>query len=85
MYTLTAVSGGTIFTLLSIIETWRARVAAWKSSSLATMAYGIDADTRTHLREACRTQPLDKASSIKVRMWDTSDGMELVRSAPLGL
>lgn len=82
---LTVVSGGTIFTLLSIIETWRASVAAWKSSSLATMAYGIDADTRTHLRETCRTQPLDKASSINVRMWDTSDGMELVRSAPMGL
>lgn len=55
------VLGGSLFTILSIIETRKARLATWKNSSLATMAFGPDEETRREIRCACTTQRLEKA------------------------
>lgn len=74
-----ALLGGCIFCVLAIWETRDLRLPAWRGSSLATLAHGLDTDSRTMLREASDgTQVVTRARSLKVRFVDSDGGPELV-------
>ncbi|KAL3306442.1 hypothetical protein RB213_010575 [Colletotrichum asianum] len=74
-----ALLGGSIFCVLAIWETRDLRLPAWRGSSLATLAHGLDTDSRTMLREASDgTQVVTRARSLRVRFVDSEGGPELV-------
>ncbi|KAF0332299.1 hypothetical protein GQ607_000315 [Colletotrichum asianum] len=74
-----ALLGGSIFCVLAIWETQNLRLPAWRGSSLATLAHGLDMDSRTMLREASDgTQVVTRARSLGVRFVDSEGGPELV-------
>lgn len=69
---------GTLFVLLSSWESYRSRLTAWKTNSLATIIYTADEETRLRLREACTTQDLNSASrETEVIMRSDTSGIML--------
>lgn len=74
-----ALLGGCVFCGLSIWETRDLRLPAWRGSSLATLAHGLDTESRLLLREASDgAQIATRARSLKVRFVDSEGGPEMV-------
>ncbi|KAF6817706.1 hypothetical protein CMUS01_12037 [Colletotrichum musicola] len=70
---------GCIFCVLSIVETRRLRLPAWRGSSLATLAYGLDPESRGMLRDGGQTTKLDgQARAVEVKFVDSEKGPQLV-------
>ncbi|KAF3803539.1 hypothetical protein GCG54_00004710 [Colletotrichum gloeosporioides] len=70
--------GGCVFCVLSIWETRDLGLPAWRGSSLATLAHGLDMDSRSLLREAGDGANItDRARSLRVRFVDSEGGPEL--------
>ncbi|KAK1540357.1 hypothetical protein CPAR01_06346 [Colletotrichum paranaense] len=73
-----ALLGGCLFCLFSIIETRRLGLPAWRGSSLAGLAHGLDAESRERLRAADGISQMDAhADRVKVRFLDSPMGPEL--------
>ncbi|KAK1675306.1 hypothetical protein BDP55DRAFT_552815 [Colletotrichum godetiae] len=73
-----ALLGGCLFCLFSIIETRRLGLPAWRGSSLAGLAHGLDAESRERLRAADGVSQMDAhADRVKVRFLDSPMGPEL--------
>lgn len=72
---------GALFTLMSSCSANRTGIGAWKTTSLATMAYAIDEPTRRHLRDTISMrQDLESvARKITVVMQDSPSGVLLTR------
>ncbi|KAF4836421.1 hypothetical protein CGCTS75_v001701 [Colletotrichum tropicale] len=71
--------GGCIFCLMSIFETRGLGLPAWRGSSLATLAHGLDMEARALLREARDGQQIaTQARGLGVRFEDSDGGPELV-------
>lgn len=68
---------------ISMTETSRGRLPAWKTNSLATIAYGADERIRKQFRAPCLTDTLEKAGRINVHMHDAADGVELTIWDPI--
>jgi len=64
------------FTLLSIMETRRLGLPAWKENAMPMMTYGLDGNTRAKLREA-EQRGRHGARNMLVKMEDDGDGLEL--------
>ncbi|KAK1458039.1 hypothetical protein CMEL01_15386 [Colletotrichum melonis] len=74
--------GGCIFCLLSIRETQKLSLPAWRGSSLATLAHGLDVESRAFLREASDSSRIAaQARTLEVKFVDSKGGPELVRGA----
>lgn len=73
-----ALLGGCLFCLLSIVETKRLGLPAWRGSSLAGLAHGLDKQSREQLREADGLSQMDEHAKLyKVRFVDSDLGPEL--------
>ncbi|KAF6832268.1 hypothetical protein CPLU01_06232 [Colletotrichum plurivorum] len=73
-----ALLGGCVFCLLSMFETRRLGLPAWKGSSLAGLAHGLDSESRERLRAADNLSQMDEhAKGAKVRFVNSSLGPEL--------
>ncbi|KAK2769185.1 hypothetical protein CKAH01_00792 [Colletotrichum kahawae] len=73
--------GGCIFCLMSIFETRGLGLPAWRGSSLATLAHGLDMEARALLREARDGQQIaTQARGLGVRFEDSDGGPELVHA-----
>lgn len=73
-----ALLGGCLFCLLSIWETRRVGLPAWRGSSLATLAHGLDMRSRAILREASDSaQIATRARGLEVKFEDSEGGPEL--------
>ncbi|KAK1974097.1 hypothetical protein LZ30DRAFT_694583 [Colletotrichum cereale] len=73
-----ALLGGCLFCLLSIAETKRLGLPAWRGSSLAGLAQGLDTQSREQLREAdAMSQMNAHANLYKVWFVDSDLGPEL--------
>lgn len=73
-----ALLGGCVFCLLSIFETRRLGLPAWKGSSLAGLAHGLDSESRERLRTADNLSQMDNhARGAKVRFVNSTLGPEL--------
>ncbi|KAK1510571.1 uncharacterized protein CCOS01_15402 [Colletotrichum costaricense] len=70
---------GCLFCLFSILETRRLRLPAWKGSSLAGLAHGLDTETREQLRGAEDISM--HARYVKIKMANSTSGPELVSSS----
>ncbi|CAM1501992.1 Fc.00g039760.m01.CDS01 [Cosmosporella sp. VM-42] len=69
IWPITSLVLGSIFAVLSIWETKRMNLPAWKDSALATLAYGAGGEITEKLREGKGTQRLsDKAKELTVRL-----------------
>ncbi|UQC83650.1 uncharacterized protein CLUP02_09146 [Colletotrichum lupini] len=80
-----ALIGGCIFCMLSMLETRRLRLPAWRGSSLATLAHGLDAESRAFLREASDSARIaSQARTLEVKFVDSEGGPELVRGNKTG-
>ncbi|KAK2050380.1 hypothetical protein LZ31DRAFT_143641 [Colletotrichum somersetense] len=76
-----ALLGGCLFCLLSIAETKRLGLPAWRGSSLAGLAHGLDMRSRKQLREADIMSQMDAHANLyKVRFVDSDLGPELKQS-----
>lgn len=64
------------FTLLSIMETRRLGLPAWKENAMPMVTYGLDGKTRAKLREA-EQRGRHGARKMLVKMEDDGDGLEL--------
>jgi hypothetical protein len=64
------------FTLLSIMETRRLGLPAWKEDAMPMMTYGLDGKTRAKLRET-EQRGRHGARKMLVKMEDDGDGLEL--------
>ncbi|KAF6841144.1 hypothetical protein CPLU01_00705 [Colletotrichum plurivorum] len=74
-----ALLGGCVFCLVSITETRGLGLPAWRGSALATLAYGLDAESRALLRgEGEMTQLEDQARALEVKFVDSEKGPQLV-------
>jgi hypothetical protein len=56
---------GIVYVICTIVESMRLRIPIWKESSLPTLLYGFDDDTRRHLRE--QEESKTHANDVKVR------------------
>ncbi|KAF6803408.1 hypothetical protein CSOJ01_10929 [Colletotrichum sojae] len=75
-----ALLGGCVFCLVSIVETQGLGLPAWRGSSLATLAYGLDAESRDLLRHQDDIAQLDgQARALKVKFVDSEKGPQLVQ------
>lgn len=71
--------GGCVFCLISIFEIRGPGLPAWRGSSLATLAHGLDMEARALLREARDGQQIaTQARGLGVRFEDSDGGPELV-------
>lgn len=77
------VVGGAIFVVLTIIETHREGMEAWRTNVIAMLIYSLDPDTRAQLREERKSKDLDGISELVVYMHDTPGGVELSSQAPM--
>ncbi|KAF6829860.1 hypothetical protein CPLU01_07696 [Colletotrichum plurivorum] len=78
-----ALLGGCAFCVLSMAETRRLGLPAWRGSSLAGLAHGLDARAREQLREADDALQMDAhARRYNVRFVDSDMGPELKLSQP---
>lgn len=75
-----ALVAGCVFCVLSMLETRRLRLPAWRGSSLATLAYGLDPESRALLRDGGEmTQLDDRARAVEVKFVDSEKGPQLVQ------
>lgn len=69
---------GCIFTILSIIESYRLHVPPWKAGSLPILAHGLTPDVCERLRDADGMGQInDEAHEIKVRLRNMGSGLGL--------
>ncbi|KAI0503179.1 hypothetical protein F5B22DRAFT_630236 [Xylaria bambusicola] len=74
---------GCVFLVYTIWETQSLGLTAWKESTLATLAHGLDILTRTKLREAYRDGTEDRsARGITVLVEKSLGGLELCEVRP---
>ncbi|KAL0943560.1 uncharacterized protein CTRU02_201447 [Colletotrichum truncatum] len=74
-----ALIGGCIFCIWSILETRGLGLPAWKGSSLATLAHGLDESGRSLLREASSESEMDeRARGMDVKFEYSQGGPELI-------
>src|SRR5262245_35798170 len=83
---------GTGFVLFCIFETHRTKLPAWKGSTMATLAYGLDEEPRALLREAGRAGGVDRGArqfiavfgddnmTLRIRRGGKETGRFVVRS-----
>jgi len=76
-------TAGTMFTILSILESRKAKLAAWKNNSLAVMTHSTDETLRKRIRVACETQKLEEACKVPVYVREHDGGIELAAYPPL--
>jgi hypothetical protein len=67
---------GCVFVLLSIVETRRLRLPAWKENAMPILTYGLDGSTRASLRDV-GVEGAHRAWKTVVRLVDEKDGLEL--------
>ncbi|KAK5694921.1 hypothetical protein LTR97_009516 [Elasticomyces elasticus] len=73
-----AVSFGAVITLaFAMRQTAKLGVAAWQGNTLATLLYGLDDETRSHLRTIGAVEGIDEACERTVTRRDMADGCEL--------
>ncbi|KAK3623131.1 hypothetical protein LTR56_021801 [Elasticomyces elasticus] len=73
-----AVSLGAVITLaFAMRQTAKLGVAAWQGNTLATLLYGLDDETRLHLRTIGAVEGIDEACERRVTRRDMADGCEL--------
>ncbi|KAI1818670.1 hypothetical protein GGS20DRAFT_198105 [Poronia punctata] len=69
---------GILFCLLTIWETRRLGLPAWKTGMIATLTHSLDATTRDQLRYASMDGSLEKmVKATVVRLEDTGSGLEM--------
>lgn len=67
---------GCVFTVLSIVETRKTRMPAWKENAMPVLTHGLDGRTRALMRGA-GTKEEHRAKRTMVRLVDEGDGLEL--------
>ncbi|KAK3645196.1 hypothetical protein LTR56_009246 [Elasticomyces elasticus] len=72
-----AVSFGAVITLaFAMRQIAKLGVAAWQGNTLATLLYGLDDETRSHLRTIGAVEGIDEACERRVTRRDMADGCE---------
>lgn len=71
---LTTTVAGCIFVAACIWQTRMQNVAAWKTSSLATLVHGLDEKTRAEVRSAGAVGVSKGVATVKISLRDAPDG-----------